>query len=347
MIRIGIVGIGFMGMIHYYSARKLKGAKVTAICTRDRKKRAGDWRSIRGNFGPRGGKEDLAGVKPYASIDEIVADPDVDLLDICLPSDLHRPAAVAGLKAGKHVLVEKSIALSVADADAMVAAAGKARRQLTVAHVLPFFPEFAYARQAIASGEHGKLIGAHFKRVISTPDWSADIASLEKTGGPGIDLHIHDTHFIALACGVPKAVYSRGRMQNGYVEYLTTHYLYDDSGPCVTCSSGAVSQPGREFTHGFEVYFENATLLYEFATLGKKPVSVMPLTLLTADGKVKQPKLKGGDPLGAFTAEIQAAVDGVRTGRQPELLSSALARDALRLCHLEAKSVETGRVVKV
>ena len=150
-----------------------------------------------------------------------------------------------------------------------------------------------------------------------------------------------------LACGVPKAVYSRGRMQGSYVEYLTTHYLYDDPSLCITCSSGAVSQPGREFTHGFEIFFENATLLYEFATLGKKPVAVMPMTLLTADGKVKQPRLKGSDPFGAFTAEIQAAVDGIRTGKPPELLSSTLARDALKLCHLEARSVATGRVVKV
>src|SRR5216684_6663903 len=60
MIRIGIVGIGFMGMIHYLAARKLKGAQVTALCSRDAKKLAGDWRSIRGNFGPPGERMDLS-----------------------------------------------------------------------------------------------------------------------------------------------------------------------------------------------------------------------------------------------------------------------------------------------
>ena len=68
----------------------------------------------------------------------------------------------------------------------------------------PFFAEFAYARQAVESGEYGELLGGHFKRVISQPTWTRDFADLEKSGGPGIDLHIHDTHFIQLLCGVPR-----------------------------------------------------------------------------------------------------------------------------------------------
>ena len=79
-----------------------------------------------------------------------------------------------------------------------------------VAHVLPFFPEFAFAAEAIRGGQYGKLLGAHFKRVISKPDWSADIGDAAKTGGPAVDLHIHDTHFIGLVCGVPKQVFSVG-----------------------------------------------------------------------------------------------------------------------------------------
>src|SRR5207237_10616904 len=81
MVRIGIVGIGFMGMIHYLAARKLKGARVTAICSRDPKKRAGDWRGIRGNFGPAGTRMDLSKIKKYAELDDLLADPDIDLVD--------------------------------------------------------------------------------------------------------------------------------------------------------------------------------------------------------------------------------------------------------------------------
>jgi predicted dehydrogenase len=340
MIRIGIVGIGFMGMIHYLAARKLNGARVDAICSSDEKKLAGDWRSIQGNFGPRGEVMDLAGVKKYRRLDDMLADPDIDLIDICNPTHLHPETAIKALQAGKHVLVEKAIALETRDADAMVEAARHANRLLMVAHVLPFFPEFAFAAQAIRGGEFGKLLGGHFKRVISKPDWSADIGDASKTGGPAIDLHIHDTHFIGLVCGVPKHVFSTGVVSKGAVDYLTTQYLYGPDGPAITCSSGGVAMKGRPFVHGFEIYLEKGTLVYESGTC--------PLTLLKADGSSEQPKLAGGDEATtAFTLEIQAAVDGVNAGREPDLLSGKLARDALVLCYRECESVRTGKIVAV
>src|SRR4029078_4299156 len=148
---------------------------------------------------------------------------------------------------------EKAIALEPKDADLMLDAARKANRLLMVAHVLPFFPEFAFAAQAIRGGEYGKLLGGHFKRVISKPDWSADIGDAAKTGGPAVDLHIHDTHFIGLVCGVPGSVFAVGTIEKDAVTYLTTSYLYGPGGPAVTCSSGALSMSGRPFVHGYEI----------------------------------------------------------------------------------------------
>src|SRR5581483_7124128 len=153
MIRIGIVGLGFMGMIHYLAAKKVKSGRVVAIQTRDRKKLAGDWRGIRGNFGPPGTMMDLGKIKRYQQFDDLLADPNVDLIDICTPTNLHEPMALAALRAGKHVLVEKAIALETRAADAMVKAAHKAGKLLMVAHVLPFVPEFAFAADAVRSGE--------------------------------------------------------------------------------------------------------------------------------------------------------------------------------------------------
>lgn len=340
MVRIGIVGLGFMGMIHYLASQRLKGARVTALCSRDARKLAGDWRGIRGNFGPPGQIMDLEKVKKYDRLETLLADPDIDLVDICNPTHLHAETAIAALRAGKHVLVEKAIALTPKDADAMVKAAGQAGKLLMVAHVLPFFPEFAYAAQVIRGGTYGKLLGAHFRRIISRPDWSADISDASKTGGPAVDLHVHDTHFIGLVCGVPERVFSSGLVENGSVPYLTTQYLYGPGGPAVSCSSGAIAQKGREFVHGYEIYLEKATLVYE--------LGATPLTVLTPDGKSKQPKLKGGgDPLSAFTTEIQTAVEGVRSGQEPDLLSGKLARDALVLCHRECDSVRKGKPVAV
>jgi predicted dehydrogenase len=340
MIRIGLVGVGFMGMIHYLAARRLKGARVTALCSRDPKKLAGDWRGIRGNFGPPGQKMDLSKVKKYDHLDALLEDPSIDLVDVCNPTHLHAATASAALRAGKHVLVEKAIALDPKEADALLKTAGRAAKLLMVAHVLPFFPEFAYAAEAIRSDRFGRLLGAHFKRIISQPDWSSEIADPAKTGGPAVDLHIHDTHFIGLVCGVPGKVFSSGLEENGAVQYLTTQYLYGRDGPAVSCSSGALARKGRPFVHGYEIYLERATLVYESGAT--------PLTLLTADGQVKTPKLPGGgDAITAFTAEIQAAVDGIKVGREPDLLRAQLARDALVLCFQECQSVRTGKIVSV
>jgi predicted dehydrogenase len=343
VIRIGIVGIGFMGMIHYLAAAKLRDARVTAICTRDAKKRAGDWRGIRGNFGPAGTWMDLGNIKRYARFEEMCADDDLDLIDICTPTHLHADMAKAALRAGKNVLVEKAIALTRKDADAMLQTAAKADKMLMVAHVLPFNPEFAFAAETIRSGSYGRLLAGHFKRIIAQPDWSADIADAGKTGGPAVDLHIHDTHFIRLIAGQPRKVFSTGLTPDGNtVTYLTTQYLYD-SGPravALSCCSGALAKKGREFVHGYEIYLEKATLLYESGT--------QPLTVLTSDGKIKQPKLKGStEATAAFTAELQAAVEGVKSGREPDLLSAQLARDALVLCHKECQSVLSGNAVTV
>jgi predicted dehydrogenase len=339
MTRIGLVGVGFMGWIHFLAYKHLQNAKLAAVCSRDKVKLAGDWRSIRGNFGPPGEIVDLSAVKKFERFEDMVADPEIDLIDVCNPTHLHPDYAVAALKAGKHVLVEKAIALKPEQADAMVAAAKSSGKLLMVAHVLPFFPEFKYAAQVIREGRFGKLLAGHFRRIISRPDWSAEIGDAAKTGGPAIDLHVHDTHFIGLVCGVPKAVSSTGVVENNVVQHLTTAYDYGPGGPSITCTSGALSMSGRPFTHGYELYFEKATLVYEAGNC--------PLTLVTS-GKSEPVKLPGGgDPVTAFAEEIQAAVDGAASGKMPELLNGQLARDALVMCYKECESVVGRKAVSM
>lgn len=347
-VGIGIVGIGFMGMIHYQAVAKLGGGRVAAVCSRDPVKRAGDWSSIQGNFGPRGGQVDLSAQSKYADVAELLADSDVDLVDLCVPNDEHARLAIRALEAGKHVLVEKPIALSSADADAMVDAAKASGRLLMVGHVLPFFPEFAFAREAIASGRFGKLRAAHLTRVIARPEWSSGIADADRSGGPAIDLHIHDTHFIGLVCGVPRAVHSRGVAEGGSVVHLSTQYLFEDPNLAVSAVSGALSQQGRPFAHGFEFYLEGATLSYEFANLGGQGHLATPLSVILPDGTVERPDLPGsGDPVDAFVAELEAAVEAVVSGTPSPMLSGDLARRALRICHAEVESARSGQTVAI
>jgi predicted dehydrogenase len=348
MVRIGIVGIGFMGMIHYLAASKLVGGQVVAVCSRDPKKLAGDWTGIQGNFGPKGGPVDLSGLAKYGDVADLLADPSIDLVDLCVPNDEHARLTIRALEAGKHVLVEKPIALTTADADAMVDAARSSGKMLMVGHVLPFFPEFAFAREAVASGRYGAVRAAHLTRVIARPDWSSGIADADRSGGPAIDLHIHDTHFIGLVCGVPKAVHSRGVVERGAVVHLSTQYLYDDPNLAISAVSGALSQSGRPFAHGFEFYLENATLSFEYANLGGQDHLATPLSVILPDGTVERPSLAGsGDPVDAFTAELTSAVEAVTSGTPSPMLSGELARQALKLCHAEVLSARTQQMVMI
>ena len=212
-----------------------------------------------------------------------------------------------------------------------------------IAQVLPFNPEYAFALKAIRGGKYGKLLGGHFKRIISEPTWLKDFWDPKTVGGPLVDLHIHDAHFIRLAFGMPAALFSSGRLRGDVVEFATTQFLYPAGNLAVAATSGVLGQQGREFTHAFEIHLERATLLYDFAVLGGKPVVNMPLTVLTADGRVEQPKLPGGD---AFVTELTEAARAIRTGRPSPLLDGELAMDALALCHKQTQSVLTGKLVK-
>lgn len=343
-MNIGIVGIGFMGMIHYLAYQKVRGAKVTAICTRDPKKLAGDWRSIKGNFGPPGAMMDLSGVARYARWEDLLADPKIDLVDVCLPPAMHAPMSIAALRAGKHVLVEKPIALEMAEARKMVQAAEKADKLLMIGHVLPFFPEYAHARKLIGSGKFGRMLGGHFKRIISDPSWLKDFYDPKGAGGPLIDLHIHDAHFIRLICGMPKAVFTTGRMRGSVPEFYETQFLFGPGGPAITASGGVIRQQGRSFTHAFEIYLERATLLYDFAVVGGQPTVQCPFTVLDSKGLVLRPSFGEVD---GFAEELTDATKAIRTGRPSAILAGGLALDALALCHKQAESLRSGRMLKV
>lgn len=348
MLRVGIVGIGFMGWIHWLAYKRVKGVAVKAICTRSAEKLAGDWTSIRGNFGPPGEHVSLKGVGAYDELDEFLADEEIDLVDICLPPDQHLSAVQKALAAGKHVFVEKPLALSAGDCDKMVKAAEKAKRQLYVGQVLPFFPEYAKALELIQSGKYGKLLGGNFLRVISDPLWIKDFFDVKKVGGPLIDLHVHDAHFIRLLFGMPTALSSVGRLRGETVEYATTQFEFANPSLVVTATSGVIAQQGRPFTHGFEIHLEKGTLFFESAFIGGEGKVFKPLTLLDSKGNVKPiPMGKAGDDVTAFEAEIKEVMSSLKKNAPSKLLGADLARDAIILCQKQADSVKGRKKVKI
>jgi predicted dehydrogenase len=346
-IRVGIVGIGFMAWIHWLAYQKVGGVEVVAISSRDAKRRAGDWTSIKdGNFGPPGEQVDLSSVEAYESIEQLLADENVDLVDICLPPSMHCDAVVASANAGKHVFCEKPLALSLAECDQSMEACRAKDRQLLVGQVLPFFTEFQFSVSAVNSGEYGKLLGGNFKRVISDPTWLTNFYDPKVVGGPLFDLHVHDAHLIRVLFGMPSTVYTAGRTRGSVASYFNSIFRFADPNVSALATCGAIDQQGRPFSHGYEIHLEKATLHFEFAALDDEP-ETMQMKVLTEDGKVVRPELGDGDPVAGFVREIEEVVKSLSSGESSPLLSGQLARDAIAMCEAQADSLASGEIVSV
>ncbi len=345
MLKVGIVGIGFMGMIHYLAYQRIPGVKVVALCESYAKERlTGDWTKIKGNFGPAGQQMDLTGIATYDNLDAMLADENVDVVDVCLPPAGHAAATIAALDAGKNVFCEKPIALKAEEGVEMVAAAEKNGKMLLIGHVLPFFDSHNYVFEAAKSGKYGKLLGGNFTRVTSNPFWlNLDrFYSMEGAGGPMLDLHVHDAHYIRALFGMPKAVQSVGRLRGDAPQYFNTQFIYDDPDLVVTATSGNIMQQGRPFTHGYEVHFEKATIICESFT--GTPVTVI-LGDTQEDAKVEKPEFPAGDDITPFVNELTEARDAFVSGKPSAILDGALARDAVTICHKEIEAVQKrGRV---
>jgi predicted dehydrogenase len=335
-----------MGWIHWLTHHKLRGVRVAAVCEQDPRRLTGDLRGIQGNFGPPGEKIDLSGVATYADFDDLLADDSIELVDITLPTSLHADMTIRALAAGKHVMCEKPMALRLADCRKMVAAATKARRLLMIGHVLPFFPEYEWARKVIRTGKYGKLLGGLFHRISSEPTWMRNYWSPEHIGGPMLDLHVHDAHFIRLLFGMPQEVATSGRLRNGLAQFWHSQFRYADADTVVEATGGTIDQQGRPFVHGFEIHLEQATLAFEFAVIGGKGAYLCQPTLFDSRGKVQRPKLPGGDPVDAFVNELGEVTRCVREGRPSEILGAELAQDAMRICEKQSLSLERGRPMK-
>lgn len=338
MLRVGILGLGFMGWIHWLAYKRLAGIEVVAICEQDPTRRTGDWRSIRGNFGPPGEQVDLSRIRVCTEIDELLTVGDLDVVDICLPPSLHCAAALRAFDAGLHVFCEKPLSLDLDDCDRIVSRGRQAKKQLLVGHVLPFFPEYAFALDAVRSGKYGGLLGGSFKRVISDPAWLKDFYNSKKIGGPLLDLHVHDAHFIRLLFGMPTGAYSVGRIRGDVVSFCQSVLEFSDPALCVTCTSGVIDQQARPFNHAFEIHLERATLQFEFAAFADNP-EMMPLKVLTGDGKVIRPTFQNSDSIASFVAEIEEVRNCLQDNRPSEVLGGDLARDAIAICQMQRGAV--------
>ena len=164
MLRVGVVGFGFMGRMHYANWSKGKDAKVVAICDADPNALKNKDGSA-GNIEGADEKIDFDGLELYSDVSDMLAKANLDAVSITLPTFLHTKFSIMALEAGVHVLCEKPMALNADECNKMIAAADKSGKILQIGHCIRFWPEYAKAKEIIDSGEYGKVIAATFKRL--------------------------------------------------------------------------------------------------------------------------------------------------------------------------------------
>ena len=170
-VNIGIVGAGFMGTTHWGIYRGLKNARIVALADVDPKKRAGDVSAVVGNIGGGDNSQplDLTGVTVYESAYALIANADVDVVDVCVPTPDHADIVCAALAAGKHVFCEKPLCRDAAQMKRIVAAAKKAKGFFNVGLCVRAWPEYRHAYEYFKGGKAGKMKSATFKRIQAPP----------------------------------------------------------------------------------------------------------------------------------------------------------------------------------
>jgi predicted dehydrogenase len=263
---VGLIGLGAIGRLHFDCWRKSPFADITAIASRDPKKRAGDWGSLEFNLGDQSNERvDLSGIATYETPEQLFADPNVQIVDICTPTPQHAPLTIAALRAGKHVVLEKPMALSLTECAEIEQALSESGRMLMVGHCLRYWPQYVKAKQIIASGEYGKPLYARLDRAGGIPRWSAGgwLTNSAQSGGV-LDLHIHDIDVALWWFGRPEKIETAGVSTGDLPVIIESKWEYP-GGPLVMLH-GAWDPNGATFRHGFRVTLEKATLAYDLAT---------------------------------------------------------------------------------
>ena len=336
VVKVGILGMGFMGNCHFNAYETCKGARITALCDIDVEKFSGDAQAA-GNIAIDAPRKLSPDTKTYNNADQLFADLDVDVVDICLPTYLHKEYAIRAMRAGKHVICEKPMAICSADAKEMVLTAEKTQRWLFVAQCIRFWPAYAAAKEIIQSEKYGKVRSAVFTRVSPTPTWSWDgwLHDPRKSGSAALDLHIHDADYVLYLFGKPKSVFSRGSgsLHKGF-DHIVTTYDYD-AGRLIMAEGAWEYHAGFEFSMTFRVAMEKATL--ELAANAN----------LTLHGLNDSPQVVSVPEGDGYMLELQHFIKCIAENRATTIVPPESALQSVRLVEAEIESAATGKPITV
>ncbi|MFH2001867.1 MAG: Gfo/Idh/MocA family oxidoreductase [Planctomycetota bacterium] len=257
-VNYGVLGLGFTGRIHALNLLKTPGARIVAVADPDLSQYALLEEEVASQNEPKR-MESLRAVQRFETPEALLRSAAIEALVVCLPTHLHEEWVCRALEKGLHVLCEKPIALDCIAADRMVDAAHKTGRCFMVAHCVRFWPEYIHLRHLVAEGRLGPLRSLNMWRLSGAPAWSSNqwILDTSLSGGPIVDLHIHDVDFALFLLGEPQGIQAAGRSSLGSKTPDIVHTIFEyERGPQVHLHAGWSRAP-VPFRAGFEAWFEN------------------------------------------------------------------------------------------
>lgn len=334
MLKVGLVGIGFMGRGHLDNYIRLEKegfpVKLVAICDVDKNKFENKF--VPGNIDVGNGTYDFSKYHLYTDIDEMLEKEELDYIDTPLPTYLHAEMAIKALNKGLNVLCEKPMALSSEDCMKMIEAAEKNNKKLMIGHCLRLFPQYEFLKQCVDDGRYGKVLGGYFYRGGATPIWSYNNWLLKKelSGGCLFDQHVHDVDTINWLFGKPKSLSTIARNViegNGY-DIVSTNYVYED-GKIINSQDDWVLNGDYGFTMSFRVNFEKGNMLYEYGKLKVHP----------NDGKGFEPELIKDD---GYYREIKYFAQSLIDNTPVDLIDPRSTMETIKIAEAERNSADMG-----
>jgi predicted dehydrogenase len=293
---VGIIGFGFMGRTHAAGYRAAVAAGLPV--------------ALRAVTGPAGG-EIPEGADRLPDAAAILAQDDIGAVSICTYTDSHIELGLAALAAGKHVLVEKPVALRSPEVARLARATTESGLICMPAMCMRFWPGWPWLRDRVAAGSFGAVRSAEFSRLSSRPGWGAAFyRSPERSGSALFDLHIHDVDFIRWCFGHPRSIAATGSIED-------VRACYGYPGRERLEARGAwLPDPATRFSMRYAVRFDQAEVRFDLA-------EAAPLSVLRS-GTREAVLLPGHS---AYDAEVRHFVELVlgRVGEPVATLEEALA----------------------
>lgn len=337
-VNVAVVGLGFMGVTHLRAYLGHPFARVVAVCDAVRVPVNGVLAGVSGNIKKSDDIQLGSDVKVFRKLEELLADPEIQLVDLCTPTPVHPEQVIAALKAGKHVLCEKPLARTSAAAREIMQVAASSAGMLMPAMCMRFWPGWSWLKQVVAEQTFGRVLAANFRRVSQMPGWSGQgtYAGGNDLGGALFDLHIHDTDFVNHLFGRPQRVFSSGVFGvGGSVNHVVTQYHYP-GGPAVHAEGSWLLAQG--FNMAYTLHCERATLDFDLAR-GAEALRV------TEFGQ--SPRIVAGVGTDGYGVEIGYMLECVAHGRPPQVVTGQDGVVALEICEAEEQSIRTGQPVKL